>query len=125
VNDTATLTITAGQVYHVTGYAKSASGNINLRAFLHASSDKNIVYSDRVAETYASASGRTFSLYLTASIGASDATFSLETSNNDISYELDEVSVRRVSANVKNTNTFEVLAYQNSTAMDASISCPG
>jgi Bacterial Ig domain len=125
VTNDATLSITSGQVFHVTGYANSSSGNINLRAFLHSSGDKNTWYSDIIAETYASATGRTFSFYLTATSTAADAQFTLETSNNDVSYEIDEVSLRRLSAFVKNTNTFEVLAYANPSGSDITQSCPG
>lgn len=107
------LSVSTGQVFHVTGYANSSSGNINLRAFLHSSGDKNTVYSDIIAETFASATGRTFSFYLTSKITAADAQLTLETSNNDVAYEIDEISFRRLSAFVKNTSTFEVLAYEN------------
>ncbi|GAB0174679.1 MAG: hypothetical protein HHAS10_05580 [Candidatus Altimarinota bacterium] len=125
VTNDAILSITSGQVFHVTGYAKSNSGQINLRAFLHSSADKSVVYSDRIAETYASSTGQVFSFYITATTTAADAQLTLETSNNDISYEIDEVTLHRLSTHVKNTNTYEVLAYSNSTGTPATQSCPG
>ncbi|MBP9811940.1 tandem-95 repeat protein [Candidatus Gracilibacteria bacterium] len=125
VTNDAILSVSTGQVFHVTGYANSSSGNINLRAFLHSSGDKNVVYSDIIAETYASATGRTFSFYLTATSTAADAQLTLETSNNDVAYEIDEISFRRLSAFVKNTSTFEVLAYENPSGSDITQSCPG
>jgi hypothetical protein len=73
------------------------------------------VYSDRIAETYASSTGGTFSFYITADTTAADAQFTLETSNNDVSYEIDEISIRRLAAHVKNTNTYEVLGFANPT----------
>lgn len=125
VTNDAVLSITSGQVFHVTGYAKSSSGQLNLRAFLHSSSDKSVVYSDRIAETYASSTGQAFSFYITANSTVADAQFTLETSNNNVSYEIDELSLHRLSAHVKNTNTYEVLAYSNSTWTPTTQSCPG
>jgi hypothetical protein len=85
----------------------------------------NTLYSDKIAETYASASGRVFSFYITAKSTAADAQFTLESSNSDVAYEIDEVSFRRLAAHVKNTNTYEVLAFENPTGFVASEPCPG
>ncbi len=121
----AILSITAGQVYEVSGYVATTTGTINLRASLHQNGDIANLYADRVAETYATSSGRIFKLYLTASTTAADAQFSLETSNQNVAYEIDSVSVRRVSALTKNTNTIEVLILSNTGTTSADIACPG
>lgn len=71
------------------------------------------VYSDRIAETYASATGGAFSFYLTTNTGASDAQLSLETSNQDVAYEIDAISVRRMNSVTKNSSTTEVLIFSN------------
>jgi hypothetical protein len=113
MTNSATLSITSGQTYLVSGSVKSSTGNINLRGFLHQSSNKANIYSDRIAETYASSTGRTFSFYITTTTTAADANFSLETSNQGISYELDTISVRRMNTVIKNTNVNEVLIFPN------------
>jgi hypothetical protein len=125
VTNDAILNITSGQTYLVTGYLQSGSGNINIRAFLHQSGNQANLYSDRIAETYASSTGRTFTFYLTTTATAADAALSFESSSQDISYEIDSVSVRRMNAVVKNTNVNETLIFSNtgSSAMDQL--CPG
>lgn len=125
VTNDAILSITAGQVYEVTGYVATTTGTINLRASLHQGGVISNLYSDRVAETYATNSGRTFKFYLKATTTAADAQFSLETSNQNASYEIDSVSVRRVSALSKNNNANEVLIFSNTGSSAASVSCPG
>lgn len=120
------LSITSGQVFHVTGYAKRQNAwTMNLRAFLHSSSDKTVVYSDRIAETFATGTGGFFSFYITASTTAADAQLTFETSNDYNNLEIDEVGIYRLAAHVKNTNTYEVLAYANPTGFDANQGCPG
>lgn len=121
----ATLSITSGQTYLVTGYAKSDTGTVNLRAFLHSSADKNILYSDRISETYASSTGRTFSFYVTTTATAADAQFTLETSNQSVAYEIDSISVRRMNAVVKNNTANEVLIFSNTGNTSYSQACPG
>jgi autotransporter translocation and assembly factor TamB len=125
MTDDAVLSVTAGQTYLVTGYTKSATGSINLRGFLHASGNKNTVYSDRIAETYASASGRTFSFYMTIKTTAADAQFSLETSNQGTAYEIDSISLRRMNAVIKNNTANEVLIFSNTGAVAYNQGCPG
>ncbi len=125
ITNNTTIPLTVWRNYQITGYVKSASGNINLRAFLHSASDKNIVYSDRIAETYASASGRTFSFYLQAMTWASDANITIETSNPDVAYEIDEVSVQRVNPLLRNNTANEIHIMPNTTASSLSQPCPG
>ncbi len=121
----ANLSITSGQTYLISGYARSSTGTINLRALLHSSADKNIVYADRIAETYASATGQMFSFYITTNTTAADAQLTLETSNQTVSYEIDSISIRRMNAVIKNTNANEVLIFSNTTNASYSQACPG
>lgn len=124
ITNNAIFTLTGGQNYLVTGYAKSSSGNINLRGFFHKAGDMNTVYSDRIAETYASASGRVFSFYLNVTTNANDAQFSLETSNSNVDYEIDGLSIRRVSVLIKNNSATEVLAFSNTGNTTINQLCP-
>lgn len=110
----AILSINAGRVYEVSGYLRSTStGDVNIRAFLHKAGDMSTLYSDRIAETYSTASGRTFQFYLYTTTTASDAQFSFETSNQDIAIEIDEVSLRRKTTVMKNDDSYEVLVLTN------------
>jgi Bacterial Ig domain len=109
----------------VTGFAKAATGTINLRSFLHESGNMTNVYSDRIAETPINATGGIFSFYLTTKTTASDANITFETSNQSINYELDSLSIRRMNAVVKNTNANEVLIFSNTGSSSYSQACPG
>lgn len=121
----ASISISTGQTFLITGYTKAATGSINLRAFLHQSGDRSIVYSDRIAETYATNTGRTFSFYLRAGVTASDVTISFETDNQDIAYEIDELSLRRMNTVLKNTTANEIHILTNTGASSQSFACPG
>lgn len=55
------------------------------------------VYGDRVMETYASSSGNTFTQYVKINTSANDAVLSIESDNVNVSYEIDEVSLRQVT----------------------------
>jgi hypothetical protein len=125
VSNDATLSITAGQTYLITGYAKSSTGTINLRGFLHESGNMTNIYSDRIAETHMTSTGGRFTFYITTKTTASDAIFSLETSNQDVSYELDTLSIRRMNAVVKNTNVNEIHIFSNTGASVYNQPCPG
>ena len=119
------LNITAGQTYLVTWYARSSSGNINLRAFLHQSGDRTNIYSDRIAETYASSTGWMFSFYVTIKTTAADANITFETSNQNVNLEVDGMSIRRMNAVIKNTNPQETLIFSNTGAASYDQACPG
>lgn len=73
----------------------------------------NTIYSDRIAQTYATASGGIFSFYLTTPLTVSDAVFSLETDNQNQPYELDSLSVRRMNSVTKNNQPLEVQVFSN------------
>lgn len=121
----AILSITAGQTYLVSWYVRSSSGNVNLRGFLHQSGSYANVYSDRIAETFASSTGWLFSFYITVNTTASDANLSFETSNQSVNYEIDSLSIRRMNAVVKNTNVNEVLIFSNTGSAPYDPACPG
>ena len=120
----ATLSITAGQTYLVSWYVRSSSGNVNLRWFLHQSGARMNIYSDRIAETYASSTGGIFSFYITAKTTAGDANLSFETSNQNVNYEFDSLSIRRMNAVIKNTNIQEILAFSNTGSSSYDQACP-
>lgn len=124
LTNSAILTITTGEVYHITGYIRSMSGNLNLKAYLHQSGNISTLYSDRVAETYASQSGRVFDMYITAQTDAVDAEFTLETDNNTVGYEIDEVTLTQVTGLTKNTTANEVIMLVNTGAAAQNMSCP-
>lgn len=84
----------------------------------------NTLYSDRIAETQASSTGGTFSFYLTTPVSASDASFTLETDNQDITYEIDSLSVRRMNSVNKNANNLELQIFSNTGNTDISQPCP-
>lgn len=119
------LSITTGQTYLVSWYARSSSWNLNLRAFLHQSGSYTNVYSDRIAETFASSTGWYFSFYITTTTTAVDANLSFESSNQNVNYELDTLSIRRMNAVVKNTNVNEILIFSNTGAASYDPPCPG
>jgi parallel beta-helix repeat protein len=123
-NDT-TLSVTSGQTYLVTWYIRSSSGMINLRSFLHQSGDRTNIYSDRIAETFASATWGTFSFYFTINTTASDANLTFETSNQDVNYEIDAVNLYRMNAVIKNSNSNEILVFSNTGSVAYDQSCPG
>ncbi len=83
------------------------------------------VYSDRIAETYSTATGRAFSYYIYAASTAVDAQFTLEMTNQDISLEIDELSLRRKTIVTKNTNVNEVLMFSNTGNTVINQGCPG
>ena len=126
--DSTNIGISNNFSYKITGYLKSGSGNINVKVFLHSASDKSIIYSDRIAETYASQSGRTFTLYLRPNTAAGDARLTLETSNPNVSYEVDELSMMRMnitSTPTPNNTNDEVYIMSNTGSSTLTQSCPG
>jgi hypothetical protein len=122
-NDTE-MNITSGQTFLVTGYARSSSGNVNIRGFLHQSGSMNTLYSDRIADTYATASGGLFSFYVSATATAADAVLTFEVSNQNVTYELDTLSIRRMNAVIKNNTANEVLVFTNTGSSPYDQSCP-
>ena len=82
------------------------------------------IYSDRIAETYASSTGGIFSFYITAKTTAGDANLSFETSNQNVNYEFDSLSIRRMNAVIKNTNIQEILAFSNTGSSSYDQACP-
>lgn len=116
-----------GSTYRVTGYLKSGSGNINVKMSLHSAGDRNTLYGDRVAETYASSSGRTFVAYFTVASSPADARITFETSNPDVGYEIDEVQVSRITPQppVKNNTANEVHIVSNTGSTTLGMGCPG
>lgn len=126
VTNDALISITSGQFYEVSGFLRStATGNVNIRAFLHQAGNFSNVYSDRIAETYSTSTGRAFSFYISATATAADAELSLETSNQYIPLEIDEVSLRRKTVIIKNTNVNEVLVFSNTGSSPLNQGCPG
>ncbi len=124
ITNNSLLSVSTGQTYLVSGYVKSATGNINLRGFFHKTGDMTSLYSDHIGETSANASGSIFSFYLTTPISASDGVFTLETDNPNISYEIDSLSVRRMNSVTKNTNNLELQIFSNTGNTDISQVCP-
>lgn len=121
ITNDAIMSITTGQVYEVSGYLRSTStGDLSIRASLHQSGNRAVLYGDRAIETYSTSTGRTFRFYITATTTAADAQFSLESTNQNISLEIDEVSFRRKTIVMKNTEANEVLVFSNtgSSSMD-------
>jgi Bacterial Ig domain len=64
-------------------------------------------------------------MYLTTTATAADANLTLETSNPNIDYEIDSISIRRMNAVTKNTTANEVLIFSNSGAALYNQPCPG
>ncbi len=83
------------------------------------------VYADRIAETYSTNTGRAFSYYIYATSTVADAQFTLETSNQNIPLEIDEMSIRRKTIVTKNANANEVLMFSNTGAISVNQGCPG
>jgi parallel beta-helix repeat protein len=114
ITNDAIMSITTGQVYEVSGYLRSNStGELNIKAYLHQGGSRSTIYGDRIVETYSTATGRTFRFYITTTSDAADAQLSLESTNQDIALEIDEVSFRRKTIVMKNTEANEVLVFSN------------
>lgn len=125
ITNDAILSIVSGRVYEVTGYLRSTStGDLNIRAFLHKAGDMSTIYSDRIAETYSTATGRIFQFYIYTNTTAADAQLSFETSSPDIAFEIDEVSLRRKTMVMKNTDPYEVFAFSNTGSVAYSQDAP-
>lgn len=125
ITNDAILSIVSGRVYEVTGYLRSTStGDLNIRTFLHKAGDMSTVYSDRIAETYSTATGRTFQFYIYTNTTAADAQLSFETSNPDIAFEMDEVSLRRKTMVMKNADPYEVFTFSNTGSVAYSQDAP-
>lgn len=94
---------------------------------LHKAGDRSTLYGDRVAETYASASGRTFVAYFEVPTGFADSRITFETSNPDVGYEIDEVQVSRITPQppVKNNTANEVHIISNTGSTALGMGCPG
>lgn len=82
------------------------------------------IYSDRIAETYASGTGGVVQFYLYATSTVTDGELTFETSNQNIAFELDEVSFRSKNIVTKNTNVNEVLVFSNTGNTVVNQACP-
>ena len=116
----------SGFTYEVTGTFKNntdtAAKQVELR--IHQAGDTNLLYSDRVIRSVATASGNTFTGYVVGTV-TGYAVLSVLTKNPGNTYEFDNLSVRRVVGLNNNPRTNEVRLIINSGSTAGNYSCPG
>lgn len=66
-----------------------------------------------------------FSFYVTIKTTAADANITFETSNQNVNLEIDDMSIRRMNAVIKNTNPQETVIFSNTGAASYDQACPG
>jgi parallel beta-helix repeat protein/VCBS repeat-containing protein len=116
----------SGALYEISGTLKNLTQTGGGHVSIHLRQDvaPGTLYADRVIDVVSTASGKTFSSYITANATVSDARLELEFSNPGMDIELDTVVVRQVRNLIRNPRTNEALLMINTGSTAWDFSCP-